>query len=229
MGWVQSKGRQIGGRACGVHGSFPQAGPGIAGGCQGSGCFCLVFVRVALIRKLRGVIRRDRGQVVDRIVAMNGTHSLPETWVVDETIPGLADSAGADEGAGVVDEAEDVDGDLWGKVAEKIALEEGGDGGVDEEELGGGAVSEKGGEVAETQDRREDGEFCARQIGGVEGDGEGGGAGTGRGGGRRGRDDGDVEGRVEWRGRHGGRWQRERAAGRCPHSSATGAHMTKYV
>ncbi|SRR6266404_6066811 len=66
----------------------------------------------------------------------------PRSFVLGQGEPLARDARDARERAGVVDEAEDVEGDLDGQVGEKVALEEGRDAGGDEKEFARVAVRE---------------------------------------------------------------------------------------
>ncbi len=69
------------------------------------------------------------------------SHVLPHRILLaDNGVPAPAHSACTCEGLWVVDECENSHSELEGEVLEEIALEEGCDLGVNEEELGGRAV-----------------------------------------------------------------------------------------
>ena len=90
-------------------------------------------------------------------------HDLPEAVVLEELVPVPADAGCARERAGVVDEAEDVQRDLWGECAEEVALEERGDRGGEEEQLGRRAFLDERVEVLPPRGRGEHSE--ARDMG----------------------------------------------------------------
>lgn len=96
-------------------------------------------------------------------------HGLPQAVVLEELVPVPADAGCTADRAGIVDEAEDVQRDLWGKRAEEVALEERGDRRGQEEQLGGRAFLDErvevltprgGGEHGEAGDMGDDRRVC---------------------------------------------------------------------
>lgn len=60
-------------------------------------------------------------------ITMHVAHALPKPLVFEQMAPRPRDATGAGEGAGIIDEAEDMEGEFRGQVTKEISAQERGD------------------------------------------------------------------------------------------------------